>query len=74
MKIPYPKTSLEYLLFKLPHSVMVSTRDFDSLSLGSSPNEVTLFLKYLVLEGTNTVRINVVITRDKINKDSTDAI
>ena len=43
MKILHPKTSLEYLLFKLLHSVMVSTKVFGTFSIGSSPIEATTF-------------------------------
>ena len=43
MKILHPKTSLEYLLFKLLHSVMVSTKVFGTFSIGSNPIEVTTF-------------------------------
>ena len=41
MKILHPKTSLEYLLFKLLHSVMVSTKVFGTFSIGSNPIEAT---------------------------------
>ena len=70
MKILHPKTSLEYLLFKLLHSVMVSTKVFGTFSIGSNPIEVTTFSFGVMVStgGSNPLSVGSNPTGRTINK------